>query len=517
MTNTNKTELTTKTPLENNGVFSDAEKNNSSGDNHCEHNDSKHSILWFRNDLRIHDNPALLYFIEQLKKANTQGHAVFFITPKQWQQHDVAAIKIDFILRHVAFLKEQLLSLGIALQVIDVDDFEAQISFFTDLTKQTPALNVIANSEVEYNEQQRDIALVKQGVDLKLFEADVIVPKGKLLNQSGTMFKVFTPFKKAWLTYVKQFGFQYLNKLVLSDEVNNINTIGASHSAVPDQSVDIEQYVNQRSNNWPLADVVEQSVIPNFISDKLEDYQDYRDIPSIKGTSGLSPYLAIGAISPRYLLTLLINNNPDILNSYDNKNFTWLNEIIWREFYRHLLFHFPKLCKHKSFNEKYQATRWHNNPELFKAWCEGKTGYPIVDAAMLQLNQTGWMHNRLRMIVASFLTKHLLVDWRWGEKYFMENLIDGDLAANNGGWQWAASTGCDAQPYFRIFNPIRQSERFDPDGTFIRKYLSELAEIPAKEIHFPHTYLAKNNLTCYWPAVVEHKKARELALAFYKT
>ena len=159
---------------------------------------------------------------------------------------------------------------------------------------------------------------------------------------------------------------------------------------------------------------------------------------------------------------------------------------------------------------------WHNDAALFDAWCQGRTGYPLVDAAMRQLNQTGWMHNRLRMVVASFLTKHLLIDWRLGEKYFMQHLIDGDLASNNGGWQWAASTGCDAQPYFRIFNPIRQSERFDPKGVFIRKYIPELNNISDKAIHFPHQYIKDNELNVYWPAIVEHKEARLKALAFYK-
>ena len=257
-------------------------------------------------------------------------------------------------------------------------------------------------------------------------------------------------------------------------------------------------------------------MLPNFIQQKLALYNDQRDIPSIKGTSGLSPYLAIGAISPRYLLFVVLNQYPDLLTASDSPKFSWVNELIWREFYRNLLFHFPELCKHESFKDKYRLTAWYNNSSHFTAWCEGRTGYPIVDAAMRQLNQTGWMHNRLRMVVASFLTKHLLIDWRWGEQYFMEHLIDGDLAANNGGWQWAASTGCDAQPYFRIFNPTRQSERFDPKGHFIRKYLPELKEIPDKEIHSPHSFIEKSSVDIYWPTIVEHKEARLMALDFYK-
>lgn len=208
----------------------------------------------------------------------------------------------------------------------------------------------------------------------------------------------------------------------------------------------------------------------------------------------------------------------DVLSSSKSNVFTWVNELVWREFYRHLIVAYPKLNKYQNFNEKYDPVQWRSADADFTAWCQGKTGYPLVDAAMRQLLQTGWMHNRLRMVVASFLTKHLLIDWRKGERFFMQHLIDGDLASNNGGWQWAASTGCDAQPYFRIFNPITQSERFDPEGEFIRKYIPELTSVPNKHIHFPHAYLAlqgseKNK---YWPAIVDHKAARQRALDAFK-
>ena len=226
------------------------------------------------------------------------------------------------------------------------------------------------------------------------------------------------------------------------------------------------------------------AVVNRFISDKLADYQEYRDFPAIKGTSGLSPYLALGIVSAKQLLAQVQLHFPEVLENPSKAEFCWVNEIIWREFYRHLIVAYPKLCMGFNFNDKYDAVAWREDDSQFQAWCQGKTGYPIVDAAMRQLNKTGWMHNRLRMIVASFLTKHLLIDWRKGEHYFMSKLIDGDLASNNGGWQWAASTGCDAQPYFRVFNPITQSERFDPDGTFIRTYVPELKDVPAKHIHF---------------------------------
>mgnify|MGYP000321365237 FL=1 len=459
-------------------------------------------IFWFRNDLRTHDNPALHHFINTPFSAvsgKSSRKAFFFISEQQWKAHDWSEIKIDFVKRHANALIKELASIGIDFELVTVPDFSGQIAYLKAYCLQHNTQYVYANSEVEHNEQQRDNACIQQGIPLKLFEADVIVPKGKVLNKSDAMFKVFTPFKKAWLKYVREFGFEYLGKLE-SKVCNDLN----------------ETKENTLSSSWPLATDYEKNALPNFFEEKVTEYADSRDIPSIKGTSGISPYLAAGVISPRFILMSLLNRFPDILLATDTKEFSWLNEIIWREFYRHLLFHEQRLCMHQCFNQKYQEVQWHNNSDYFNAWCEGRTGYPLVDAAMRQLNETGWMHNRLRMVVASFLTKHLLIDWRLGEKYFMQHLIDGDLASNNGGWQWAASTGCDAQPYFRIFNPIRQSERFDPNGVFIRKYLPELESIPDKHIHFPHQYIANNEMQEYWKPIVDHKEARLKALAFYK-
>lgn len=462
-------------------------------------------LLWFRNDLRTHDNPALHYFISQLNDTH-ERHAVFFICEKQWRQHDWSTIKIDFIKRHAIALKQELQCYGITLSIIDVENFHQQCSYIKDYCQQHKITQVVANSELEFNEQQRDLNCIEQGIPLRLFEADVIVPKGKVLNKSGQFFKVFTPFKKAWLRYVSTYGFEYLGKLATA--------AGCTQDTI--EQNDTDNSLNSRSRHWPLSIEFESSIMPMFLSDKVQDYADKRDFPSFKATSGASPYLAAGLVSPRFILFSLQNRYPDILLATDATEFSWLNEIIWREFYRHLMFHEQRLCKHQSFNPKYADMPWHQNHDLFSAWCQGKTGYPLVDAAMRQLNQTGWMHNRLRMVVASFLSKHLLLDWRLGERYFMQQLIDGDLAANNGGWQWAASTGCDAQPYFRVFNPIRQSERFDPDGHFIRKYIPELANIPIKHLHFPHDYIEQQQLDVYWQPLVDHKSARLRAIAFYK-
>ena len=461
-------------------------------------------LLWFRNDLRTNDNPALQTFLQQLADGKV-GKAVFFISQDQWSKHHWSPMKIDFIKRHANALVTELATLNIELSLIEVPDFRAQIEYLAQYCHEHAITQVLANSELEINEQQRDQACIEQQIPLQTFEADVIVPKGKIRTQSGGMYKVFTPFKRAWLQYVREFGFTYLG------EAPNKNAV----SLVTDTQ-QVDTATKDLSYKWPLVNEVVNQTLPLFFQHKISGYESKRDIPSIKGTSGISPYLAAGVLSPRRLFNDLLNQFPDILVATDSAEFCWLNEIIWREFYRHLLFDQPRLCKYQCFNEKYQEVIWPFDQTLFTAWCEGKTGYPLVDAAMRQLNQTGWMHNRLRMVVASFLTKHLLIDWRMGERYFMQHLIDGDLAANNGGWQWASSTGCDAQPYFRIFNPIRQSERFDPKGDFIRKYLPELNAVPDKHIHFPHAFIKKQHLSTYWPAIVDHKEARLNALAFYK-
>ncbi len=463
------------------------------------------NLLWFRNhDLRTHDNDALSYFLQHCQPGDK---ALYFITPKVWLDYHWSTIKIDFLLRHLELLGEQLARLGIELMIETADNYQQQQIFLVNYCRHHQINELVVNREFELNEVVRDQALAAQGISFACFESDVIVPKGQVLNQAGQMYKVFTPFKKAWLSIVRQRSFAYQGRSDNAFAVDNKQPTKANFT------VDIARA--DESKAWPLVDVIERQVLPKFLQDKLSHYHQQRDFPALKATSGLSPYLAIGALSPRYLLQLLLQTYPDLLLATDSSEFVWLNELIWREFYRHLIYHFPELAKAQNFNRHYDRLKWHNDKAQFQAWCEGKTGYPIVDAAMRQLINTGWMHNRLRMVVASFLTKHLLIDWRWGERFFMQHLIDGDLAANNGGWQWAASTGCDAQPYFRIFNPIRQSERFEPNGEFIRHYLPELKDVPDKYIHFPHQYLADKSHH-YWPAIVEHKSARARALAAFK-
>lgn len=459
-------------------------------------------LLWLRRDLRIHDNPAL---VAALKVGASS--AVFISAPKQWQQHNLAPIQADFIRRHLLLVAKQLAEYGIELHHLKASDYHSQTQVLKDFCHKNDIDTVYANREPEINELNRDALFQNTGIQLALYSCDTILPVGSVLNKQNEMYKVFTPFKKAWLQRLQSTGVECAITPVTKVKVREPTSLFSLEFDYP--KVD--------SSRWPLSDEVMKTVVPAFFENKLDRYGGNRDFPAIKATSGLSPYLAIGAISSRWLALQLVQRQPDIVYDPSMPGFAWFNELIWRDFYKHLLFTFPALATGQSFQRKYRNMDWQGNPEHFQAWCEGRTGYPLVDAAMKQLVQTGWMHNRLRMVVASFLTKHLLIDWRRGEQFFMSHLIDGDLSANNGGWQWAASTGCDAQPYFRVFNPITQSKRFDPNGDFIRRYLPELHDVPAKHVHFPHEYLESlGDKTTYCSPIVDHKEARQRALDFFK-
>ena len=275
---------------------------------------------------------------------------------------------------------------------------------------------------------------------------------------------------------------------------------------IPEYDLEEENF----KNSIELYEVGSDNVynkFDSFLQDKISDYKNLRDFPSLDSTSKLSPYLTSGMLSAKYCLKELLSKFEDIPGT---GQYSWMNEILWREFYKYIIFHFPRVSQGKSFSEKYDQLIWRQDTIDFEKWCQGKTGIPLIDAAMTQLNQTGWMHNRLRMVVAMFLSKNLLIDWRLGEAYFMNRLIDGDHASNNGGWQWSASTGVDAAPYFRIFNPITQSEKFDKNGEFIKKYLPNLQSIPANSIHNPSKDLRIENN--YPDMIVDLKESRKRAL-----
>jgi deoxyribodipyrimidine photo-lyase len=462
------------------------------------------NVVWLRNDLRSFDNAVLSSAIEDAARTGAGVIALYIATPKTWQLHDMAPIKQDLIRRRVKQLQQELATLNIPLLALEGSSYQQIPAVFNQLGQHF-LLKVFVQSEYELREQQRDAAVEQAVLALNgqfiRFDTQCIMPPGSVRTQQGDIYKVFTPFKRSWLAQLKQQG--------------------VSCYARPKPVVQVELKLpdfpplkagDNSSAEWPVAESDVLQLMRAFCREKVQDYQTARDFPAIEGTSKLSAYLATGVVSAAQCVARLQLEAADSWQQDKSGAEVWLSELIWREFYKHILLAYPDLIKHQPFQAETAAIRWSNNSSLFKAWCDGMTGYPIVDAAMRQLNQTGWMHNRLRMITASFLVKDLHIDWRWGERYFMSKLIDGDFAANNGGWQWAASTGTDAAPYFRIFNPVSQSEKFDPKGDFIRFYVPQLSKLQGKAVHWPHGA----GITNGYPApVVDHGEARKHTLALF--
>lgn len=455
-------------------------------------------LIWFRNDLRVTDNKALS---SACADPQAKVIALFTATPQQWQSHDVSARQITFLHQNLVALQHSLAQLGIPLVCHTSASFTEAAQWVLDYASEQQADALFFNRQYEINEKQRDEWLVKQSHALHIhaFDDALLLAPGTVSNQKGEMYQVYTPFRRA---FTSQLVVTDCRSLTVPEKRGKALEINETQPLFAHAAADI-------SPQFVAGEQAALQQLRQFCRERVQNYQRDRDIPSVNGTSQLSPYLAIGVLSPRQCFNRLHAENPQVLDSPDSGAFTWLNELIWREFYSHLLVAFPRLCRHQPFIEWTQHIQWNNSPDDFNAWKNGQTGYPIVDAAMRQLNETGWMHNRLRMIVASFLVKDLLIDWRKGEKYFMGQLIDGTLAANNGGWQWSASTGVDASPWFRIFNPTTQGTKFDPQGTFIRHWLPELMSVPDKYIHTPHEWADSNHIQLNYPTpIVDHKQAR---------
>ena len=467
----------------------------------------KFQLVWLRNDLRCYDNAALT----QAQQSGLPVVAVFIATPVTWQQHQMAPIKQDFIRRRVVQLQQELAVLGISLLAIEGSDYRHCREQIVSIAAKG-AVMLFAQREYELREQIRDAqvsaALSDIGVGSCFIDNQCRFAPGTVLSKSGDVYKIFTPFKKTWLNKLRELGVSCAAKPAVQSSL----VVPALCPELLATTLPSMLLGDQSSALYPVEEQQVLRQLRSFCQERVQDYQTARDFPAKPGTSGLSPYLAIGVISAQQAIARLQLEAGDQLWQEQSGAAVWLSELIWREFYKHILVAYPQLIKHQPFQHDTAAIVWGNNQSWFDAWCEGRTGYPIVDAAMRQLNQTGWMHNRLRMIVASFLVKDLQIDWRWGEAYFMSKLIDGDFAANNGGWQWAASTGTDAAPYFRIFNPVTQSERFDAAGGFIRQMLPELAAIPQKQLHWPHPLPMSVR---YPKPIVEHAKARLRTLEMF--
>lgn len=467
------------------------------------------ALMWFRRDLRVADNAALYAAL----KAARRVYCVFVydteildVLPSRTDR------RVEFILQSVDELGRELAAHGGQLIVLHGSAREEIPRLAVRLGVQA----VFANHDYEPAALARDAA-VARALDPCAFltrKDQVIFEKDEILTQGGTPFSVFTPYKNAWLKKLDPF---FLKAYPVEQYAGNLAKAPGKYKMFSLADIGFGA-TNLQALGIAGGTVAAQKLLADF-APRMVRYRDARDFPAKKGPSYLSVHLRFGTISIRELARSAWQS---VREGGGEGAATWLSELVWRDFYFMILHHHPRVVT-GAFKPAYDAIRWPNDKALFDAWCAGRTGYPIVDAAMRQINQTGYMHNRLRMIAASFLVKDLLVDWRWGEKYFADQLNDFDLSANNGGWQWAASTGCDAQPYFRIFNPVTQSQKFDADGAFIRRYLPELAQCDARAIHAPWTMppdaqrAAGVAIGRDYPApVVDHAVVRLQALELFK-
>jgi deoxyribodipyrimidine photo-lyase len=423
--------------------------------------DSNTTIWWLRRDFRLEDNAALYYALRD----NKHVLPVFiFDTEILDKLDDVQDRRVAFIHQSITLLHHQLKELGSSLLVVHTNP----VDFYKSISPNA----VYTNHDYEPYARKRDEAVQKilaaKHIAFKTFKDHVIFEKDEIAKADEQPYTIFTPYSKKWKATLNAF---FLKSYPTKKYFQNFKkTKPLEIPTLPDLGFAESPF------NFPER-VVKQSII--------EKYDKQRNFPAVIGTTKLSVHLRFGTVSIRKLAQLALK-----------KNETWLNELIWRDFYQMILWHFPKVDN--AFKPAYDKIQWRNNPEEFQLWCDGQTGYPIVDAGMRELNSTGFMHNRIRMVVASFLTKHLLIDWRWGEAYFAKKLLDFDLASNNGGWQWAAGSGCDAAPYFRVFNPELQTQKFDRDLVYIKKWVPEL------------------NTRAYPKPIVDHQYARTRVLKAYK-
>lgn len=443
----------------------------------------KKGLVWFRRDLRLDDHSALFHALNECDEVNL----VFC-----FDSNILSKLAPDD--RRVTFIRESLEEMQKTLAAFKHDLIILQGDPKIEIPKLCEKLKITDlyfNKDYEPYAKKRDEFVAKK-IKCHSFKDHVFFEKHEVLTKSRTLFKVFTPYKNEWIeTFLRQ------------DKIINEFTCELKKLKVykSKETIQLDFVTTDNVLSGGRSHALKR--LKKF-KNKISDYQATRDFPELEGTSLLSPYIRFGNVSIREMIKTAIDEG-------GIKNNIWLSEIIWRDFYQMILDAHPYVEK-SAFKKEYDGLKWPNDQKRFKAWCEGKTGFPIVDASIRCLNQTGLMHNRLRMIVASFLCKTLLVDYRYGEEYFSKQLLDFDLAANNGGWQWSASTGCDAQPYFRIFSPYLQSEKFDPEAKFIKTYCPELKKYSAKDIH-------RMNFSSedYPPAIVNYSLEREKVLSLFKS
>ncbi|QAX81757.1 deoxyribodipyrimidine photo-lyase [Candidatus Pseudomonas adelgestsugas] len=465
-------------------------------------------LIWLRTDLRLHDNTALAAACQSGKVA-----ALYLITPQQWLIHNDAPCKVDFWLRNLKHLRQTLGELNIPLLIRTATTWHQAPTVLSKLCHELSIESVHINEEYGIHENQRDAAVAKtlkaNGVTLHSYLDQIFFQPGTVLTKTGTYFQVFSQFRKACYNLLSN----TLPHLVATPKAQTV--IKLKSDPIPEQVVGFIPPSKTLQAIWPAGEKEAHERLNAFVDQQIKRYKDERNFPAKTGTSQLSAYLAAGMISPRQCLHAALQTNDGELENNNIGAITWINELLWREFYKHILVGYPRVSRHLAFRRETEAVVWRQAPNDLAAWQEARTGLPIIDAAMRQLLEIGWMHNRLRMIVAMFLTKNLLIDWREGERFFMRHLIDGDLAANNGGWQWSASTGTDAVPYFRIFNPLKQSKKFDSEGMFIKHWLPELTTLNKKEVHNPEEATKLFGVVNYPRSIIDLKQSRKRAIAAF--
>ena len=424
------------------------------------------SVFWFRRDLRLDDNAGLYH---ALKESKNVLPIFIFDTTILDKLSDRSDRRVDFIHGAITSLNKKLIEHGSSLKVYQGEPLKV----FKQICSEHKVGTVYLNHDYEPSAIARDSAiesfLSSKNIRFKSYKDQCVFEKQEVTKDDGLPYTIFTPYSVKWKKKLNAFyQSSYPSHLYFKSFLKT----------KPTKIPTLKEIGFKKTEVNFVEPVIDESIISK--------YTEQRNFPAIEGTTHLSVHLRFGTVSIRKLVQIAGKINE-----------TWLNELIWRDFYMMVLFHFPQVTE-GAFKPAYNFIKWRNNEKEFEAWCEGRTGYPIVDAGMKELNETGFMHNRVRMIVASFLVKHLLIDWRWGEAYFAEKLLDYDLSANNGGWQWAASSGCDSVPYFRIFNPYEQTRRFDPDLIYIKKWLPDYDELS------------------YIKPIVEHSFARERAIKVFK-
>lgn len=459
------------------------------------------NLVWLRNDLRLDDNPALYHACQQKQPVQV----IYCATPEQWHLHNEAPAKLGLRSDALTDIHQRLAQLGIAFELLHAAYYIDLPPLIHRYCRKHHITDMWFNQDHPYDEKMRDQAIVDalqtDNVQCHSCDGDQLVHHA-IRNQQGNYYKVFTPWHRAW------------NRCLAENTPQPLPEPSPVASALPAPThpIKLPGSTHYRNDLWPGSEQRARQHLETFATQRLMDYHNQRDFPALNGSSTLSPWLASGLISPRRCLQAVQQIATE--QGADWRQDPWLRELGWREFYRYLMVCSPSLCKNQPFKKETLHVQWEHDPESVNAWQQGLTGFPIIDAGMRQLLRTGWMHNRLRMLTASFFSKLMLIDWRQGEAFFMQHLLDGDFASNNGGWQWSASTGCDASPWFRIFSPLKQSQRFDSEGHFIRKMIPELAPLDGKAIHNPPSDIRKK--LGYPEPIIDYQQARQRVLARFK-